>query len=180
MKSGFPGMRDDSRLKYSPEAEVQMEYVMNIVSGIRNIRGEMNIQPGQMLTAHLQTINPIHTEVAENDAEMIKNLARLSDLIIEKPGERPKSAATAIVEGDTIFVPLEGVIDVDKEISRIEKEITKVDKELIVLGKKLSNENFLDKAPADVVKKTKNVHEELSNKLDELNTHLEKVKEIAS
>lgn len=179
MVSGFPGERDEQKMTYSPESEVQMEYVMNLVSGIRNIRGEMNIQPGQMLTAHLQTINPIHTEVAENESEMIKTLARLSDFIIEKPGERPKSAATAIVDNDTIFVPLEGVIDVEKEISRIVKEITKVDKELVMIGKKLSNENFLDKAPEEVVKKSKAQHEELSKKLEELNLHLEKVKEIA-
>jgi len=109
---------------------------------------------------------------------MIKSLARLSNLVVEEPGERPKSAATAIVESDNLFVPLEGVIDVEKEVSRLEKEIAKVDKELIMLGKKLSNENFLDKAPKDVVEKTKNQHEEYSKKLEELNNHLSKVREI--
>jgi valyl-tRNA synthetase len=179
MSAGYPGERNDKKLSYSPEAEVQMEYIMNVVSAIRNIRGEMNIQPGQLLKAHIQTANFMHTETAESELEMIKSLARLSELVIEKPGERPKSAAAAIVDTDTtIFVPLEGVIDVDKEIARIEKEIAKVDKELIMLGKKLSNDNFLDKAPEDVVKKTKNQHEEFSKKLDDLNIHLSKVKEM--
>ncbi|MCB9481478.1 MAG: valine--tRNA ligase [Desulfobacteraceae bacterium] len=179
MNAGYPGERQDKKLSYSPESEVQMEYIMNVVSSIRNIRGEMNIQPGQLLKAHIQTRNFMHTEIAENETEMIKSLARLSELVIEKPGERPKSAAAAIVDTDTtIFVPLEGVIDVDKEISRIEKEIAKVDKELIMLGKKLSNDNFLDKAPENVVKKTKNQHDEFSKKLDDLNVHLEKVREM--
>jgi len=178
MNAGFPGTRGEKTLSYSPEAEVQMEYIMNIVSAVRNIRGEMNLQPGQLLEAHLQTNNFMHTEIAEDESEMIKSLARLSNLVVEKPGERPKSAATAIVESDNLFVPLEGVIDVEKEVSRLEKEIAKVDKELIMLGKKLSNENFLDKAPKDVVEKTKNQHEEYSKKLEELNNHLSKVREI--
>ncbi len=180
MDAGFPGRESDHKISYSPEAEVHMEYIMDIVSGIRNIRGEMNIQPGRTLNAHIHTSNSVHTELLENDSEIIKNLARLSELIIEKPGERPKSCATAIVNDDIIFVPLEGVIDVGKEIARIEKEIAKVDKELISLGKKLSNESFLDKAPKNVVEKVKNQYESYSKKLEELNVNLERIKELGN
>ncbi|MDY0132581.1 MAG: valine--tRNA ligase [Desulforegulaceae bacterium] len=181
MNSGYPGERKDQKLSYNPESEVHMEYIMSVVSSIRNIRGEINIQPGQLLKAHLQTANFMHTEIAESEKEMIQSLARLSELVVEKPGERPKSAAAGIVGTDTrIFIPLEGIIDVDKEISRIEKEILKVDKELVFLGKKLLNESFLSKAPEEVVEKTKNQHEEFSKKLDDLNAHLAKVKELLS
>jgi valyl-tRNA synthetase len=109
---------------------------------------------------------------------MIINLARLTSFAVEKAGKRPKSAATAIVEDATIFVSLEGIVDFKKEIKRLEKEINKLNNEIAVVSKKLRNEDFLGKAPRQVVAKVKEKHGNLVEKQQKLQTNLDKIREF--
>jgi valyl-tRNA synthetase len=83
-----------------------------------------------------------------------------------------------VVGGATIFVPLEGVIDFSKEALRLEKEINKLDKELAGVSKKLENENFLNKAPHDVVEQVKTKHSGLQEKQQKLVSHLKRIQEF--
>ena len=91
---------------------------------------------------------------------------------------RTESAATVVVEGVTIFVQLEGIIDFQKETARLEKEIRKIAGELVGVEKKLANPGFLGKAPADVVQKVKDKQQALSEKRDKLQANLEKIREM--
>jgi valyl-tRNA synthetase len=95
-------------------------------------------------------------------------------------GERPKSSATAVVNGATIYVSLEGIIDVAKESERLEKEINKLANELAGVLKKLENDAFLKNAPAPVVNKVKEKHDRLIEKQQKLRLNLDKVKELKS
>ena len=110
---------------------------------------------------------------------LVSTLARLKTFEVSQPGERPKTAATAIVADATVFVSLEGIIDFAAEKARLEKEIQKVIKELNAVSRKLSNEDFLGKAPADVVEKVRGQHAELVEKEGKLQANLERVAALA-
>ena len=77
-----------------------------------------------------------------------------------------------------MYVPLEGILDVDKETERLGKELNKLDAELVKLSKKLNNQDYLNKAPADVVLKTKDKHAQLTEKQQKLQTQLDRVKAL--
>jgi valyl-tRNA synthetase len=162
----------------NPEAEQQMAVIISIITGVRNIRGEMNLTPSLKLNALIQTDHSQITDTIHRHADIVTHLARLERISVGLPGERPKAAATAIVEGAIIYVPLEGILDVSKEVQRLEKEIEKLNSELTGVSKKLNNEDFLGKAPADIVEKVKDKHAALSDKQQQLQNNLDKIKSV--
>jgi valyl-tRNA synthetase len=160
------------------KSETDMALLVRVISGIRNIRSEMNISPSMGLRVLVQSSEESALQVLEQEKDMITHLARLDDLSVGAPGERPKSSALAVVDGATIFVSLEGIIDVEKEISRLEKELDKISKELIQISKKLSNDDFLKKAPLDVVEKVTEKQNLLLEKQQKVQVNIEKIKSI--
>jgi valyl-tRNA synthetase len=175
MSSTFPGGADG--LALDEAAEKDMDLVMGIISGVRNIRGEMNISPSMNLTAVYQTDDVGIRETAEAYRDMTMILARLDTLTVEKRGERPKSAATAIVGDGSLYVLLEGVIDFDKEIARLEKAMAKLVKDIESLDKKLGSPGFVGKAPEEIVEKVKGQRAENQEKLDKYTENLERIKD---
>ena len=107
---------------------------------------------------------------------MIANLARLKSLAATATAERPKASATAVAAGVTIYVRLEGILDFAKEIERLEKEIGKLSKELASVAKKLHNQDFLAKAPPEVVDKVKTQRQELLDKQQKIQANLDKIR----
>ncbi|MBU4288294.1 MAG: class I tRNA ligase family protein, partial [Proteobacteria bacterium] len=179
MKASFPATASDYLItEKDPEAESKMKVITEIISGIRNIRGEMNIAPSLTLEASVQSQDELKIETIRQYQDIIINLARLKSFSASRPEKKPNSSATAIVNGDSIFVSLEGIIDFAKEAGRLEKEINKLAKELSAVSNKLSNENFLNKAPADVVEKVKEKNMALLEKQQKLQANLEKIKKF--
>jgi len=111
--------------------------------------------------------------------DVIINLAKLKSLSVSTTGDRPKSSATAVVDGATIFVSLEGVIDFARESERLEKEINKLDAELAKVSKKLENRAFLSKAPPKVVEDVKAKHAQFSERKQKVQANLERIKEMS-
>ena len=179
MKAAFPATASDASItEKDSEAESKMEVIAEIISGIRNIRGEMNIAPSLTLEASVQSQDELKIETIKQYRDIIINLARLKSFSASESEKKPKSSATAIVNGASIFVSLEGIIDLAKETGRLEKEINKLAKELFVVSNKLSNENFISKAPADVVDKVKKKNTVLMEKQQKLQANLKKIKEL--
>ncbi len=160
------------------EAEEHMELLINIITGIRTVRGEMNIPPSLSLNVIVQSADEIVRKTLKEHKNILLNLAKLDEITIEKPGSRPAKAATAIVDSSTVFILLEGIVDFSNEVLRLSKEIKKAEKELITMSKKLANESFLSKAPVDVVDKVKTKHGNLLQKTDKLKFNLNKIKEF--
>ncbi len=170
----------DMMAAISSDVESQMQLIIGLITGVRNIRGEMNIAPSLMLDVKVHAEDESRRQVIADHSDLLVNLARLNSLKIETAGERPKASATAIVNGVTVYVSLKGIIDFARETQRLEKELGKVTKELKGLSRKLNNEEFLSKAPAEVVEKVKEQHAGLQEKQDKLQLTLEKVKEISA
>ncbi|GBC63410.1 valine--tRNA ligase [Desulfonema ishimotonii] len=181
MKAQYPSDNPDNQgIFHMPEAESRMNTAIATITGVRNIRGEMNIRPSMTLDIRVQSPDAETRQVIEAQREMIIDLARLSSLTVEEPGERPKSAATAIIENATIFASLEGIIDFAQEEKRLAKEIAKVEKEMAGVSKKLHNEDFLAKAPPEVVEKVRDRHSGFLEKHQKLQSNLEKIRSFVN
>ena len=180
MKAVFPlDSPDDACCFHDQEAESTMELITEIISGIRNVRGEMNIPPSSLLDVSVQSQDTTTREIIKKHRDIVINLAGLKNLAVEQTGEKPKASATAIVGNAAIFVSLEGIIDFAKEAKRLEKEVGKLSVELSALSKKLNNEDFLHKAPESVVEKVKEKHRVILEKQQKLEANLERIKGFA-
>jgi len=179
MKAAFPLPGSETAVMTpSADAESAMDLVIGIITGIRNIRGEMNIQPSLSLEVSVQSPDEtVCTTIRENQ-DLIVHLARLKSLVVEPPGVKPRSAATAVAEGATIYVFLEGILDFAKEAARLDKEIGKLEAEIVRVSKKLQNEGFLSNAPGPVIEKVKEKHKALMEKQQKLQVNLDKIKEM--
>ncbi len=179
MRAAYPlDLADAGAAARDPGAEAAMGLAMGVISGIRNIRGEMNIPPSQALAVTLQSPDPDVRGTLDAHRGLITSLARVERLLVEADGDKPKGAATAIVNGASIFVSLEGVIDLRLEAERLEKELGKLGGDMTPLARKLSNEDFLRKAPAEVVEKVRQKHGELLVRQEKLMSTLDKIRAL--
>ena len=176
MYTDFPDQIDS----IDQQAETTMTLMMDMITGIRNIRGEMNISHSVALEVIVHSPDATARKEIETHQSLLINLARLKSITIQKPSLRPKSAATVVIGDHTLFVQLEGVIDFEKEAIRLDKEIQKIDRDLVGASKKLSNEDFLNKAPKDVVERVKEKHTALMEKKDKLIDNLKKIQKIGN
>lgn len=132
-------------------AESEMQLVIDLITRVRNIRSEMNIKPSDRLSIHVAGNSEIREIFSANDAQ-IKKLARADTIVLADSLDVPKASAKAVLTGGAeIAVPLEGLIDFDKERERLQNQITKLDTELQRLNGQLSNANFVEKAPVEKV-----------------------------
>jgi valyl-tRNA synthetase len=174
MVSSFPEYRES----YADEAiESEMAVVMEVITGIRNIRGEMNLNPGLKLNVLVKTKNPEIQKILQAQGAYIKELARVEHLETGSDIEKPKVAASSVLGEMDLIIPLEGMMDFQEERNRVEKELKKIEKDLIFLNKKLSNPNFVKKAPAEVIEKDEQRKTTLSEKQAKLEIHLKTIEQ---
>jgi valyl-tRNA synthetase len=149
--------------------------VQEVVTSIRNIRSEMNVPPAKKADVLVKVDNKNLQEILENNQDHIKTLGKVEKLEIGMKVAKPDHAASAVIKDAEIFVPLKGLIDLDQERIRLEKEIARVSNLLEKTDKKLSNEDFLKRAPRDIIEKEKTRKEEYRIMLKKLNKNLEEI-----
>lgn len=149
-----------------PEAECGMNAIMDSIKAIRNMRAEVNANPGKKIPAIMLVSEDLREVVAHNDS-YIKLLGGIDNLELRPlNGEKPENAMAAVVTGIEVYLPLAGLIDVEKETQRLSKELAAMEKDLQRAGGKLNNAGFLAKAPEDVIAKERAKYEELSGKIE--------------
>jgi len=163
--------------EYHPEqvdgpAEESMEIIMEVTRGIRQIRSEMNVPPGKQAEALIVTAVPALREVLTGNVAYIEGLANCQVKVLSGLNETPEQAATAVARDIQIFVPLRGLIDIEKELARLNKDKLALEKDLARVEGKLNNPSFLDKAPDEVIVKERGKQAELSSKLSAINERL--------
>ena len=162
----YPKVR--SEFAFIEEARL-MNYIIEVISGVRSIRGETSISPAIVLNVVIKVNDPGLMELLNANSIHIRDLARVGRIsFIGNEGERPKKCALSVRKGLEVYVPLEGVIDIDKELDRLSKQMGKVRKELGEKEKKLSNPNFLEKAKREVVEEQLKIKEDLEYELKSL------------
>jgi valyl-tRNA synthetase len=131
-------------------AREELDWVLRLVGAIRSVRTAMNVPAGAQVPILLRDAAPETLARAERWIEPIRRLARGSE-VKALSGEMPKGAAQAVVDEATVVLPLAGTIDVDTERTRLTRERDKAAGEAVKLAKKLENEDFVRRAPEDVV-----------------------------
>jgi valyl-tRNA synthetase len=135
----------------------------------------MNISPATALKVAVQSQSPATDRLVDDNRRLIRNLGRLKEITVSASLERPKAAATVLVNGASVFVLLEGIIDFAQEQARLEKEIAKLSKELTGMNRKLGNADFLAKAPAAVVNGVREKHAAMLDKQHALEATLARI-----
>jgi valyl-tRNA synthetase len=169
MVSRFP---DGERFPRDDEAVKDMEVLMGVIAGIRNIRGEMNIPPAKTVDVQIDVPRTKHGELLRNNVAHIRTLAKVNEISIDSGIPKPEASATAVSGDIQVHVRLRGLLDFDEEKKRLRKEIQKLEKDLGTVSKKLSNKGFLEKAPAVIVDQAKERVKAFSLKLEKLNQNL--------
>jgi len=142
-------------LQKDSAAEEEMSPIIEAISGIRTIRGELNISPSKVLHVSIKTSSQRVEKTLKDNLHYIKDLARLDTIRIGMLIDKPECSATAVKRSMEIYIPLKGILNIHAELDRLNKDIGKVDESVLFLNKKLLNEDFLQRAPAEIVEKEK-------------------------
>ncbi|MBI5603023.1 MAG: valine--tRNA ligase [Deltaproteobacteria bacterium] len=160
------------------QAEKEMETIKGLISEIRNIRGEMNVPPSKNVEICLRVVDPDSRALIETHQQKFLILAKAMEIHFLPDEKNPPSSVSGVFEGMEIFIPLIGIIQFDEEEKRLEKDLFKLRKEWTQIEKKLANEDFLQKAPQEVVGKEKEKVRALGKKIEKLENHLGRIKEL--
>jgi valyl-tRNA synthetase len=166
--------------------EDELNFVIKVIEAVRNIRGELNVAPSKQVEVHMHLHGEFGEKLAVN-ADYMQGLLNYIDRICrakavptwERESEtfvRPKAAASAVVDGTEIFIPLEGIIDLDAERKRLDKEVTRLQALIDGIERKLSNASFVEKAPKEVVEKEREKQKSITTNMEKLRATLEQLK----
>ncbi|MBN1471326.1 MAG: valine--tRNA ligase [Syntrophaceae bacterium] len=177
MVTPFPVVQEDWK---NDSAEKAMEMIMDIITSIRNIRGEMRIAPSQQLKVLISAADETNRKMIETHKGYILNLANLESLNVEINAVEPKGVATAVIGATKIFVPLAGIVDISSEATRLEKELNKLSRDLQQSSKKLVNRDFMSKAAPEIIQKEEDKVKEFQKKFNTLEAALKKLKGMSA
>ncbi|MGN1038271.1 MAG: valine--tRNA ligase [Mailhella sp.] len=162
-----------------PEESDSMVFLQEAISAIRTIRAELDIKPSYRLSVVLRPADEHQAALLETNRSFF-DLARLESLTIDRHAHAPKASASNVVRGCEVIVLLTGAVDFQAELARLDKEIGKVDKDLAALDAKLSNENFVKRAPAELVESEQARHSSLIDKKTKMQMLQNRFKEAMS
>ncbi|KWT92709.1 valine--tRNA ligase [Candidatus Magnetominusculus xianensis] len=158
-------------------ANDEMSFVIDAISGIRSIRGEFNISPSKKLKVSVKTSGKIRKMLIDN-SDFIVDLAKLETLETGSNIEKKPSTMTAVKTGMEIYVSVSGLFDVAAEFQRLGKELKKLDTAIRDIEVKLSNMDYRDRAPKAIVEKDKLKYSELIEKRDRIQSNIDKLKKL--
>jgi valyl-tRNA synthetase len=162
----------DKALEFTKDQE-QMNKFVEVVTNIRNLRASVNIKPKDEVNVELFTDNQDLVNYFRANLINFQELARVKDLKVgNKELNRPNKSIMNITTHTEIFVPLEGVIDLKEQISRLEKELAKTEVDFKKYEAKMNNENFMKNAPENVREEVKQNVAELGEKITGLRESL--------
>jgi len=161
-----------------PAAEAEIGWVVDLVTAIRSVRAEMNIPPATLTSLVLSGASAETKERAPRWNDVIRRMARLSD--ISFADRAPEGSVQLLVRGEGASLPLKGVIDLSAEKVRLEKELAKAEADIKRVDAKLANEKFVANAPEEVVEEEKEKREAAMARKAKILEALERLKSAAS
>jgi valyl-tRNA synthetase len=160
-----------------PAAEAEIGWVVDLVTGIRSLRAEMNITPATLTPLVLVNVSAETRERAPRWNDVVRRMARLADIsFVDKA---PEGAVQLLVRGEVAALPLKGVIDLSAEKSRLDKELAKADADIKRVDAKLANEKFVANAPEEIVEEEKEKREAAAARKAKILEALERLKNAA-
>ena len=153
-------------------AESDMSLLKEIITSIRSIKSRMNVPPSKFSDLVVRC-DTNQQSFLETQLDLIKQLARVGELSMGTSLEKPGQSATAVVGGMELYIPLGGLVDLEEEKARMEKRIKEINRLISGINGKLSNENFMNRAPEQVVAKEKSNLEKLTEEFEKVTANLE-------
>jgi valyl-tRNA synthetase len=135
----------------SEQIEADMAWLQQLIASVRNIRGEMKLGNAVRLPVLLQNISLAEDERLSRIANQFKALAKVESLTIVKEGDDVPLSSSSMIGQLRVLVPMKGLIDPTAELTRLDKAYEKLQKQAEGISRKLGNEGFVSKAPAEVV-----------------------------
>lgn len=152
------------------EVQILMNKFIDVTSGIRNIRSQVNLKPKDEIDTKLFTDDKKLAKFIYDSRHFLKDLANVkSGTIRSKNAERPRKSASLATVHTEIFIPLEGLIDINEQVNRIKKDMEKTQSDYKKVEAKLNNSNFMQNAPEEVVVEVREKGKAFQEKLASLN-----------
>ncbi|HOP07462.1 MAG TPA: valine--tRNA ligase [candidate division Zixibacteria bacterium] len=162
--------------KYIDESlEHRLEQIQAVVTAVRSVRSELNVPPGKKSDLYVRVNEASFGELLQDHIEYFRSLARVENLHTGTDVKKPPLSASTVISQAEIFIPLEGLIDIEVEKSRLEKELANLKTQLEKVSRKLANADFLANAPAEVVDREKDKKADYQERIEKLNKNLEQI-----
>ncbi len=153
--------------------EQQMHTIMEAIRAVRNIRAEMDVAHSRKANVIIVAEQAEIRDLFDTNKPYLERLASASKVIVKKDkADIPEDAVSAVIEGAEIFIPLQELLDIGKEIERLEREKEKLEKELERVNGKLSNKGFVNKAPAEVIEAEREKRDKYEDMMDKVSERL--------
>ena len=146
-----------------------MEILKDIISSVRAIRSRMNIPLSKKIDLY---IKGDEVDFIDQNSKLIISLAKLESYSVGSSIQKPTQSAAAVVHGMELYIPLEGLVDLDKERLQLNKRKIKIESLLNDIDKKLLNQNFVTRAPKDIVENEKSKLADLKDELEKIESNL--------
>ena len=184
---GYLNVKDESYIINSkmPSANKTLinkniEDEMNIITGaigaIRNIKASLNIPPSKTIDLYVRGPE-LESTTIEKNINLLNRLAKIDHIKTGANIKKPNQSATAIMKNIELFIPLKGLIDLNEEIARLEKQIEDMNGRLNAINRKLDNQNFIDRAPQQVIDHEKNKKADYELQLKKIEDNLKSLKD---
>ncbi|EGQ3383068.1 valine--tRNA ligase [Staphylococcus pseudintermedius] len=165
----------DASLVFEESKDV-MEQLVEIIKAVRQSRLEVNTPLSKEIPIKIQAKNETIQQLLKTNQHYLERFCNPSTLEIETQIDIPDKAMTTVVAAGEVILPIEGLIDMDKELERLEKDLQKWQKELDRVNKKLSNDNFVNKAPEHVINEEKEKQVKYQEKYDGVKARIKQLK----
>jgi valyl-tRNA synthetase len=162
--------------KYIDESlEDSLKHIQEVVTAVRSIRSELNVPPGKRADLYVRVSEDSFGKLLEDHIKYFRSLARVNDLHCGTKIKKPPLSASAVISGAEIFVPLEGLIDIEVEKKRLQKDLDNLKAQLEKVSKKLANQDFLAGAPPEVIERERAKKADYEERTEKLNKNLEQI-----
>jgi len=153
---------------FDDSSEKNVDLIQQVISAVRNIRGEMHVPPSKKANVFIKSSDKNNLNLLSNNEIYLTSLAQLENVDLKEDFKKPKHSASSVVANLEIFVPLEGLINIEVERNRLTKEVNRLESQIKSIKTKLMNQDFIKKAPEQVIEREK-------KKLTDFEVNLEKV-----
>ncbi|MDM5315699.1 valine--tRNA ligase [Fictibacillus sp. b24] len=172
--AAWPEKKEDLHF---PEAAKEFALITEVIRSVRNIRSEMIVAPSKPIELQIKPKNKEILAALEKNRQYLVRFCNPSELVISDEISAPEKSMSTVLTGLEMYLPLEGLLNIDEEIKRLEKEAEKYAKEVERVQKKLSNEGFMKKAPEKVIDEERAKQADYQEKYDNV---LARIKELQS
>jgi len=166
----------DSEGKHIDNAlEESLKQIQEVVTAVRSVRAELNVPPGKKSDLYVRVNEESFGRLLDDHIQYFRSLVRVENLHCGVKVKKPALSASVVISGAEIFVPLEGLIDVEIEKTRLQKDLDNLKTQLVKVSKKLANQDFLANAPADVIDREKLKKRDYEERIERINRNLEQI-----